>query len=189
MGDVRIPALATVIAAAVAVVGSIGAVLINGKLQRRLQASAFAEERSRSARSAEVDACVRFEAAVVLVVAWLQRVVDLADRPRMRRRLLGRDWTRRWEQGVQDALAEVRLPYLTVRLTARPPVRAAVETVMTALGEMSDAVASIPPHVPPPPAARWALRRWRDRIEQSRTAVQHARQGLTAALEEASAEQ
>jgi hypothetical protein len=99
---------------------------------------------------------VRFEAAVVLALAQLLRVVDLADRPRIRRRLLGRDWTRRWEQGVQDALAEVRLPCLTVQ----------------------------------PTAARWALRSWRDRIEQSTTAVQQARGRLIAALEqEASAAQ
>src|SRR5688572_16264431 len=103
MGDVRIPALATLVAAAIAVTGSIFAVWLSGRYQRQLQAREFADRRAaqdaqwereaaRSARAAEVDACVRFDAAIAISLARLRRMMDFVGKPGLRRRLLGRAW-------------------------------------------------------------------------------------------------
>ncbi len=100
MGDVRVPAVATLLAAMVAVVGAIVAVWLSGRQQRRLQVNAFAEQRRaqnaqwddekmRAARATEFDACVQFAAAVVIAINRLHQVADLAGRPRLRRYLLG----------------------------------------------------------------------------------------------------
>ena len=100
MGDVRIPATATLLAAAIAVAGSIFVVWLSGRHQRQLQAREFADressrnaqwerEAARAARASEVDACVRFDAAAAIAVARLRRMMDFVGQPRLRRRLLG----------------------------------------------------------------------------------------------------
>lgn len=117
MGDVRVPALATLAAAVLAVGGSLLVVLVSGRQQRSLQAREFAEqtaarreqwgeERVRAARAVEIDACARFDAAIVLALGQLQRMVDLADRPGLRRRLFGQDWARQWNRRLQEATEE-----------------------------------------------------------------------------------
>ncbi len=134
MGDVRVPAAATLLAAVVAVLGSVFVVWLNARQQRRLQAAEFAdraetrrarwaEDRSRAARAAELDACVHLDAAIALALGQLTRMVDLAGRPGVRRKLMGRRWAQQWNEGVANATAELAVPLSTVRLTARPGVR------------------------------------------------------------------
>lgn len=121
MGDVRVPALATLLSAFVAVAGSMFVVWRSGRQQQRLQQREFAdrararetqraEERARAARAAEVDACVQLDAAVAIAVAHLRRVVDLVGRPGVRRRLFGRKWAEHWNRQVTDASIELALP-------------------------------------------------------------------------------
>ena len=129
MGDVRVPTVATLLAAMVAVVGSIVAVWLSGRQQRLLQVRAFAEQRRaqnaqwddekiRAARATEFDACVQFDAAVVIAINRLQQVASLAGRPRLRRYLLGRDWAQQWQTRVRDAAEGLALPYSAVTLGA-----------------------------------------------------------------------
>ena len=79
MGDVRVPAAATLLAALVVVLGSVFVVWLSGRQQRRLQAAGFAdraetrraqwaEERSRAARAAELDTCVHFDTATAIAL-------------------------------------------------------------------------------------------------------------------------
>jgi predicted histidine transporter YuiF (NhaC family) len=130
MGDVRLPAVATLLAAMVAVVGSIVAVWLSGRQQRRLQVNAFAEqrraqnaqwdyERMRAARATEFDACVQFDAAVVVAINRLQQVASLAGRPGLRRYLLGWDWAQQWETKVRDAAEGLAPPCSAVTLNLR----------------------------------------------------------------------
>ncbi len=193
MGDVRVPAVATLLAAMVAVVGSIVAVWLSGRQQRRLQASAFAEQRRaqnaqwvdekmRAARATEFDACVQFDAAVVIAINRLQQVADLAGRPRLRRYLLGRDWAQQWETKVRDAAEDLALPYSAVMLGARPTVQTAVEKVMANLDSAVNAITSIPQHVPPAPLADHVLRRWRERVAAASHELKQSRVHLASAL-------
>ncbi len=193
MGDVRVPAVATLLAAMVAVVGSIVAVWLSGRQQRRLQVSAFAEQRRaqnaqwddekmRAARATEFDACVQFAAAVVIAINRLQQVAGLAGRPRLRRYLLGRDWAQQWEAKVRDAAEGLALPYSAVMLGARPTVQAAVDEVMADLDAAVNAITSIPQYVPPAPLADHVLRRWRERVDAAVNELKQSRVHLASAV-------
>lgn len=129
MGDLRVPALATLLAAVIAVSGSIFAVYLSGRQQRTLQRREFDEQREqrrrreaaeqeRSARAAEIESCVRFDAAVVVAVAQFTRIVDLANKPLVRLRVLGLHWAREWDRQLQDRFADIAVPHAAVRLTA-----------------------------------------------------------------------
>ncbi len=193
MGDVRVPAVTTLLAAMVAVVGAIVAVWLSGRQQRRLQVNAFAEQRRaqnaqwdddkmQTARATEFDACVQFTAAVVIAINRLQRVVDLAGRPRLRRYLLGRDWAQHWDTNVQDAAEGLALPYSAVMLGARPTVQAAVDEVMADLNTAVNAITSIPQYVPPAPLADHVLRRWRERVDAAINELKQSRVHLASAV-------
>jgi hypothetical protein len=194
MGDVRIPAFATLLAAAIAVGGSIYVVWRSGRQQRRLQEREFAdrtaareaqwaEERARSARSAEVDACVRFDAAVAIALARLRRMQDFVGRPAIRRKLLGRKWAEQWNRDVTEAATDLAVPISTVQLTARPAVREAVDAVATAFGSAADAFGSLPTRIPEPLLVGPVVTRWRARVEVAVTEVQDARRTLASQLE------
>ena len=192
MGDVRIPAVATLFAAVVAVVGSIVVVWLSGRQQRLLQASEFAEQRraqraqwdeekTRAARAAEIDACVQFNAAVSVAISRLQRVASLAGRPRLRRHLLGRDWAQQWEHRVRDAAEGLALPYTAVMTGGRPAVQVAVDAVMADLDTAVNAITSIPRYVLSP-FADHALRRWRARVTEATDELHQSRVHLASAV-------
>ncbi len=194
MGDVRVPAVATLLAAVVAVLGSITAVWLSGRQQRRLQATAFAEQRraqraqwdeekTRSARAAESDACVQFNAAVTLAISRLQWVANLAGRPRLRRHLLGRDWAQQWEHRVRDSAEGLALPYNAVMLGGRPTVQASVAAVMADLDMVVNAITSIPRYVAPPPFTDYALRRWRAQVTEATDQAHRSRVRLAGAVQ------
>jgi len=196
VGDVRLSALATLGAAVIVITGSIFAVWLSGRQQRSAQTREFTErratqraqwdeERTRADRAAEVDACVRFDAAVVLAIGQVERVARLAGHPRLRRRLLGRDWARQWERSVQAAIADIALPYCAVRLGARPAVRGAVETVMAEFVTVGGAVSSISKCTLPPLLSHWVRCSWRKRMADAIEQLQAARVGLMSALESA----
>lgn len=193
MGDVRIPAVVTLFAAVVAIVGSIVVVWLSGRQQRLLQASEFAEQRraqraqwgdekTRAARAAEIDACVQFNAAVSVAISRLQRVASLAGRPRLRRHLLGRDWAQQWEDRVRDAAEGLALPYSAVIMGGRPAVQAAVAAVMADLSTAGNAIMSIPRYVPLSPLADRVLRRWRARVTEATDQVHESRARLASAV-------
>lgn len=199
MGDVRIPAAATLSAALIAVVGSIIVVWLNGRVQRHLlvqqqqgqsaeRRAQWAEDRLRASEVAQGDACVRFDAAVIVALSRLQRVVDLADRPGVRRPLLGRDWPQQWEARLQEALTDMILPYSALRYAANPPLLAAADAVMDALSVVATTAGAVPKPLPPNPASllhRKAVTRWRTRIDDARGDLHAARRELVAVLDQA----
>ncbi|MDP9430106.1 MAG: hypothetical protein M3Q47_15145 [Actinomycetota bacterium] len=195
MGDVRIPAFATLLAAVIAVAGSIYVVWRNGRQQLRLQQREFAdraasrdakwaEERRRAARAAEVDACVRFDAAVVLALAKMRRMADLVGRPGVRRKLFGRRWAQQWNRDVTDAAADLALPHSTVRLSARPAIREAVDAVASSFDAAATAVGSLPTYLPEPLLVGPVISAWRARVAAAIAEVQDARRQLASVLEE-----
>jgi hypothetical protein len=194
VADVRVSAGATVLAALIAVVGSFLVVRRSGRQQLDLQRREFAqrtssrqdqwdEERRRAARGAEIDACVHFDAALVIALSRLRRMVDLHGKPGLRRKLLGRDWAREWNRGVTDAATELAVPYSTVRLSARPAVRAAVDEVASAFEAVATEMSSLPTWVPEPFLVRPLTRGWHVRIETAISEVQDARKRLAEVLE------
>lgn len=190
MGDVRIPALATLLAAVIAVAGSIYVVWRNGRQQLRIQQGEFAEqaavrqiEQRRAAWASEVDACVVFDASVATALGRLRAMVGLVGRPAVRRRLLGPAWAEQWHHEVMEAAADFAVPLSRVRLTARPPVRAAVSAVADAFEGAMTAVSSIPTGVPEVLLCGPLGRPWRARVERAIGAVQSARRELAAVLE------
>ncbi|MCZ2835952.1 hypothetical protein [Modestobacter sp. VKM Ac-2985] len=196
MGDVRIPAVATLAAAIIAVVGSMFVVWRSGQQQRRLQQREFAdrasareaqwaEERARGARAAEVDACVQFDAAVVIAVAHLRRMVDLVGRPGVRRGLFGRKWAEHWNRQLTEASIELALPLSTVRLTAGPQVRQAVSDVARCFEGAANAVSSLPQRIPESLLVGLVIQGWRERVEASIEGL-HAARGVMAAVLESS---
>ncbi|MCA0144927.1 hypothetical protein [Blastococcus sp. LR1] len=194
MSDVRIPAGATLAAAIVAVVGSIAVVWLSGRQQRRLQSREFVDriaarhaqwnvEATRSARAAELESCVQFDAAVSVALARLIRMTDLLGRPRLRRRLLGWRWAQQWNREVTDAALDFAVPLSAVKLKARPAIRKEVTAVATAFDEAASAVATLPTYLP-----EWLLRGpvvapWRKRVEEAIAEVQGARGALAAVLD------
>ncbi|MEX5721667.1 hypothetical protein [Geodermatophilus maliterrae] len=194
MGDVRVPALATLLAAFVAVAGSMFVVWRSGHQQRRLQLREFAdratareaqwaEERARGARAAEVDACVQFDAAVAIAVTHLRRMVDLVGRPRVRRRLFGRKWPEHWNRQVTEATVELAVPLSEVRMAAGPAVRQAVNDVATAFEAAANAVSTLPTHIPEVLLMGPVVAPWRHRVDASISDVHSARDALAAVLE------
>lgn len=194
MGDVRIPAVATLLAAVIAVGGSIYAVWRSGHQQLRLQEREFAnraaardaqwaEEQRRASRTAEVEVCVHFDAAVAVALAQLRRMVDFVGRPGVRRKLLGRNWAQQWNRDVTEAATELAVPISTVRMTAGPVVRDAVDAVATAFSAAATSVSSLPARVPEPFLVGPVTARWRERVEAAIAEVQSARDALAAALE------
>jgi hypothetical protein len=159
--DVRVPAVATVVAAVVAIAGSIFTVWLSGRQRRDLQVAQWDKERLRAARAAEIDACARLDAAVVIALGRLTQLVDLANRPRVRRRVLGRDWPRQIERILQDVAANIALPHSTTRLT----------------------VATAPAYLPPRPLHNRASSNWRERIHHAAAALRDARRELARTLE------
>ncbi|RBY87457.1 hypothetical protein [Blastococcus sp. TF02A-26] len=191
MGDVRIPALATLLAAVIAVAGSIYVVWRNGRQQLRIQRAEFAEqaavrgsEQRRAAWTSEVEACVAFDAAVAMALGRLRTMVGLVGRPAVRRRLLGPAWAQQWHREVFEAAAEFAVPLSRVRLTARPSVRDAVSAVADAFEVATTAVSSIPLRVPEVLLAGPLGRPWRARVDAAIEAVQAARRDLAEVLEE-----
>jgi len=184
----RVPALATLMAAIIAVGGSILAVWRSGRQQVNLQAREFEERRGsreahwqegrdRAARAAEIDACIRFDAAVAMSLAGLRRTVDLVGRPRLRRRVLGRRWAQVWQQSVQGTMGELALPISTVRLSARPVVWEAVEAVADAFADAAAAVGSLP-RLPEPLLIGPIVTAWRQRVDTAVAEVQRSRRRL-----------
>jgi hypothetical protein len=193
MGDVRIPALATLLAAATAVAGSIFVVWLSGRHQRQLQTREFADrassrnaqwerEAARAATASEVDACVRFDAAVAIAVARLHRMMDFVGRPGVRRRLLGHKWAQHWNRDVTQAVIELAVPLSAVRLTARAAVRHEVTAVATAFEEAAAAMATLPTYLPELLLRGPVVSAWRARVEEAIQEVQGARVGLSAVL-------
>ena len=175
--------------------GSVFVVWLNARQQRRLQAAEFAdraetrrarwaEDRSRAARAAELDACVHLDAAIALALGQLTRMVDLAGRPGVRRKLMGRRWAQQWNEGVANATAELAVPLSPVRLTARPGVRDAVEAVSLAFEAAATAVASLPTWVPEPLLHGSLASHWRERVNAASASVQEARRRLAEVLED-----
>jgi len=132
---VQVPAYATLLAAGIAVVGSIVAVVVSGWLTRRAQQRQWTREAVVAQRRAELEACATFDAAVVLSVSHFNEIVRMP--PAMRRRLLGRQWGGVLYAQSHALGADVVVPYSMVQMAASTPVQAAVEAVMTALGKMA----------------------------------------------------
>lgn len=188
MGDVRIPALATLLAAVVAVGGSIFAVWLSGRQQVNLQAREFADrrasreaqwqdERERSARAAELDACIRFDAALAISLTRLRRTIDYVGKPRVRRQMLGRRWAQDWRRDVDEAMTELAVPISSVRYSARPMIWEAVDAAMDAFSAAATAVGSLP-HLPEPLLLGPTSTAWRGRVEAAIAEVQQARRRL-----------
>ncbi|KGH44906.1 hypothetical protein IN07_20690 [Modestobacter caceresii] len=192
MGDVRAPALATLLAALIAVGGSIFAVRRSGRQQVNLQTREFEdrrasreahwqEERDRAARAAEIDSCIHFDAALALSLARLHRTVDFVGRPRLRRRVLGRRWAQDWQQNVQAAMEELALPISTVRLSARPIVWEAVDAAADAFADAAAAVGSLP-KLPEPLLIGPIVTAWRQRVDTAVAEVQQSRRRIGESL-------
>jgi hypothetical protein len=188
VGDVRVPALATLLAAIIAVGGSIFAVWRSGRQQVNLQAREFEdrrasreahwqEERDRAARAAEIDACIRFDAALAISLARLRRTVEFVGRPRLRRRVLGRRWAQDWQHNVQASMGELALPISTVRLSARPVVWQAVDAAADAFVDAAAAVGSLP-KLPEPLLIGPFVTAWRQRVDTAVGEVQQSRRRL-----------
>lgn len=81
MSVVQVPASATLAAAVIAVVGSVAAVALNGRLTRRAQQRQWEQEATVAQHQAEIDACAAFDAAVALSIAVFRDCGSLPFRP------------------------------------------------------------------------------------------------------------
>ncbi|MBC3762595.1 hypothetical protein ACUN7V_00935 [Quadrisphaera oryzae] len=197
MGDVQISAAATLVAAIVAVLGSIGTVALSALFQRRYLRADLAgqaverraqweRENAQSASAGKAAACAAFDAAVVRAVGRLQRAIDLADQPRVRRKLLGLGWAQRWEEDIQQAAFDIALPYSTLRFAADPQILTAAEDVIKALTKVTAAMSAVPTPLPPSPMAVFktsARKRWRASIDRELSGLHAARRHLISAVD------
>jgi hypothetical protein len=185
--------MATLLAAAIAVAGSIFVVWLSGRHQRQLQTREFADrasarnaqwerEAARAARASEVDACVRFDAATAVAVARLRRMMDFVGQPGLRRRLLGHKWAQQWNREVTAAVIELAVPLSAVRLTARAAVRDEVTAVATAFEKAAAAMATLPTYLPELLLRGRMVSGWRARVEEAIEELQDARGELAAHL-------
>ncbi len=97
---------------------------------------------------------------------------------------MGRRWAQAWRRDVEDATAELAVPLSTVRLTARPEIRDAVDALSLAFEDAATAIASLPTWVPEPLLRGPLASRWRERVTAATSSVQEARRRMAQVLED-----
>jgi len=161
VGTVQISAAATLVAALIALLGSIGAVWVSARLQTRAQRRQWDRDARAYRSQAILEACLRFDGAVTVAAAGLHDLVDVATSRQMRRATLGREWARSFYAQVQTLSVQVALPYRAVHVLASGPIREAADTVMTELGTFSQALTAKPANTAPAVAEKLTAARQR----------------------------